>query len=192
MMPTIRIDEDVWRFLQSKAKPFEDSPNDVLRRELGIGRGETPNDVLRRHLGLPKNESVDEVQGTVAPNSGKSSNATGDFLVLTPDKDYSHQIVRGYQLKGRHYPARSFKDVLVGVCNQLISNHKSGFANIALRLHGRKRVYFSRNPEDLKFPQQLANSDVFVETNLNANLIVGICQTLLVALDLEFDSLKIE
>jgi len=35
-MPTIRIDQDVWTFLQSKAKPFEDSPNDVLRRELGL------------------------------------------------------------------------------------------------------------------------------------------------------------
>jgi hypothetical protein len=35
-MPTIRIDNDVWRYLQSKGRPFEDSPNDVLRRELGI------------------------------------------------------------------------------------------------------------------------------------------------------------
>ena len=191
MMPTIRIDEDVWKHLQSKAKPFEDSPNDVLRRELGLGRGETPNDALRRRLSLPKNESVD-AQRAAAPNSGKSTKSAGDLLVLTPDRDYSHQIVRGYQLKGRHYQARSFKEVLVGVCNQLVSNHNSRFANVALSLHGRKRVYFSRNPKDLKFPQELANSDVFVETNLNANLIVGICQTLLLALDLEFDTLKIE
>jgi hypothetical protein len=35
-MPTIRIDEEVWRCLQAKATAFEDSPNDVLRRELGI------------------------------------------------------------------------------------------------------------------------------------------------------------
>jgi negative regulator of replication initiation len=36
-MPTIRIDEEVWSFLQSKAIPLQDSPNDVLRRELKIG-----------------------------------------------------------------------------------------------------------------------------------------------------------
>lgn len=35
-MPTIRIDDDVWKFLQSKAIPLQDSPNDVLRRELKI------------------------------------------------------------------------------------------------------------------------------------------------------------
>jgi negative regulator of replication initiation len=37
-MPTIRIDDDVWTFLQSKAIPLQDTPNDVLRRELKIGR----------------------------------------------------------------------------------------------------------------------------------------------------------
>jgi hypothetical protein len=33
-MPTIRIDDEVWSFLQSKAIPLQDTPNDVLRREL--------------------------------------------------------------------------------------------------------------------------------------------------------------
>jgi hypothetical protein len=36
-MPTIRIDDEVWSFLQSRAIPLEDTPNDVLRRELKIG-----------------------------------------------------------------------------------------------------------------------------------------------------------
>ena len=35
-MPTIRIDDDVYDWLQQRAKPFVDTPNSVLRRELGI------------------------------------------------------------------------------------------------------------------------------------------------------------
>ena len=31
-MPTIRIDEEVYRWLQKRATPFEDSPNSVLRK----------------------------------------------------------------------------------------------------------------------------------------------------------------
>lgn len=31
-MPTIRIDEEVYAWLQTKARPFEDTPNTVLRR----------------------------------------------------------------------------------------------------------------------------------------------------------------
>ena len=31
-MPTIRVDEEVYRWIQSLAKPFKDTPNSVLRR----------------------------------------------------------------------------------------------------------------------------------------------------------------
>jgi 5-methylcytosine-specific restriction protein A len=34
--PTIRIDADVYAWLQSKAHPFEDSPNSVLRHLAGL------------------------------------------------------------------------------------------------------------------------------------------------------------
>lgn len=36
MAPTIRIDEEVYGWLQRNAKPFEDTPNSVLRRLAGI------------------------------------------------------------------------------------------------------------------------------------------------------------
>lgn len=35
-MPTIRVDEEVFAWLQSKARPFEDTPNSVLRREAAL------------------------------------------------------------------------------------------------------------------------------------------------------------
>jgi hypothetical protein len=34
--PTIRIDDQVWTELKGKAEPFVDTPNDVLRRLLGL------------------------------------------------------------------------------------------------------------------------------------------------------------
>jgi len=37
-MPVIRIDDEVWRLLQQSARPFVDSPNDVLRTLLGLNR----------------------------------------------------------------------------------------------------------------------------------------------------------
>lgn len=36
MPPTIRIDDDVYKWLQSQAVPFEDNPNSVLRRLAGL------------------------------------------------------------------------------------------------------------------------------------------------------------
>jgi hypothetical protein len=42
MVPTIRIDEDVFSALQARAQPFVDTPNTVLRRllDLGITKGQ--------------------------------------------------------------------------------------------------------------------------------------------------------
>ena len=38
-MPTIRIDDEVWEVLKQRAIPLEDTPNDVLRRALGLEIG---------------------------------------------------------------------------------------------------------------------------------------------------------
>ena len=39
MMPTIRIDQEVWAWLKLHAQPFEDTPNSVLRRMAGLEVG---------------------------------------------------------------------------------------------------------------------------------------------------------
>jgi 5-methylcytosine-specific restriction protein A len=39
MTPTIRIDDEVYSWLQNNARPFEDTPNTVLRRIAGLDRG---------------------------------------------------------------------------------------------------------------------------------------------------------
>jgi hypothetical protein len=37
-MPTIRIDDDVYTWLKTKAVPFDDTPNSVLRRMAGLDK----------------------------------------------------------------------------------------------------------------------------------------------------------
>jgi len=37
-MPTITVDEDVWKELQQRAEPFIDTPNTVLRRLLSLDK----------------------------------------------------------------------------------------------------------------------------------------------------------
>lgn len=39
MAPTIRIDAEVWAWLSKQARPFEDTPNSVLRRIAGLDEG---------------------------------------------------------------------------------------------------------------------------------------------------------
>lgn len=163
-MPTIRIDDEVWAFLQSKAKPFVDAPNDVLRRELLMDRLTKP---------------VDEETAT---REARENSRPHEDSLIPRDGDYTGQRVVGYRLDGESYDARTFKEVLIGVCNKLRIEHLQAFDKVALGLYGKTRVYFSKNPKQLKYPHRLKDSNMFVETNLNANLIVGICRALLEAL----------
>ena len=47
-MPTIRIDQDVYEWLQAQAKPFEDTPNTVLRRFAMLDAKEISRDGFNR------------------------------------------------------------------------------------------------------------------------------------------------
>jgi negative regulator of replication initiation len=163
-MKSIRIDDVVFAYLQSKAKPFEDSPNDVLRRELKL-------DINHRNNG-----------NTEVLGQGKSpvNNSFGT------NKDYTFRSVSGFTLKGHSFPARSFKDVIVNLSNYLRGLHRADFDQVALKLHGKKRSYFSKSSDGLKFPVQLSGKDLFVETNLSANGVVKISGRLLS--DLGYDA----
>jgi len=167
VMPTIRIDEDVMSFLQTKAKPFVDSPNDVLRRILGIDRSSSPG----------QNRQF-------AARTGRRG--------FRPDKDYAHHSVRGFRLSNQFYPCNSFKEVLLTFCGEMRKKHQEKFDNIALALHGRKRSYFSLDPSAQRLPVQITGSGVFVETNLSANRIVGICQKIAASLGYSSDDFTID
>jgi negative regulator of replication initiation len=169
MMPTIRIDDEVWGYLKSKATPFEDTPNDVLRRELKISSPQPTNVGVRMS----------------SANLGR-----GPFI--KPDKDYSYHSMKGCELNGKVIKCDSFADMLTTLFTLLSLAEDSGsFEKAALQLHGKKRPYFSKNSDDLRRPYQIPGKQLFVETNLSANNIVGFCRTFLQALGRDPASLKI-
>ena len=169
MMPTIRINDEVWGYLKSKATPFEDTPNDVLRRELKIASLQPTNVAVRvSRSNLDRGPSV------------------------KPDKDYSYHSIKGCELNGKAINCHSFADMLTTLFTLLsLAEDSDSFEKAALRLHGRKRPYFSKNSGDLRRPYQLPGKQLFVETNLSANNIVGLCRTFLQALGRDPASLKI-
>jgi negative regulator of replication initiation len=172
-MATMRVDDEVWAFLKKHAEAFEDTPNDVLRRLLLPGAHAANS---HRSHPPPTNGT------TVVPHRPMS---------FRPDQDYSYKRVTGYWLLGKHYAARSFHDVLVASAAELRKAHPNEFETKALSLHGRKRAYFARDRRDLKRAADLGGG-LFVEANLSADSIVGVCRALLTALGRNPDDLRLE
>jgi negative regulator of replication initiation len=168
MMPTIRVDDEIWAFLKQHAEPFDDTPNDVLRKLL-----------LR---------SATTKSSTPRPPSASNSSSLPNFR---PDQDYTHRRTSGFSLLANRQDARSFHDVLIGFARELRKVHGKAFEQAAAGLHGTKRAYFSRNAGDLKKPEDIGGG-LYVETNLNANIIVGICRALLKVLGHDPNDFSVE
>jgi negative regulator of replication initiation len=158
MMPTIRVDDEVWSYLKTKATPFEDTPNDVLRRELRLGQKQVPSD----GAAMP----VEEVDKPPVRN--------------LPPLDYTSYPIKGFELDGKHYRCTSFAKLVEAVCFFLFLKHGyEAFERVAPQLRGKIRPYFSKDPKDLRVPHKVAASQWYVETNFPANASVDLIHDLL-------------
>ena len=88
---------------------------------------------------------------------------------------YTSARPAAYTLFGVRHEVQTFRDVLLGVCGTCYERSPSEFEGV-LELRGRARPYFSRNPDDLHTPVQVASSGIFVETKLSAIRIVERCR----------------
>ena len=155
-MPTIRIDDEIWELLK-KNSSFVDTPNDVLRRLLNVPKPTIPN------------RPVPSLNGTK--------------YLLRADRDYANVPIASYEFDGKREQVHTFKGVLLGICENLRSRYGDKFDNVALTLHGKKRSYFSRSSSGMIHPRAIAgggatNKDLYVESNMSATSIMGLCQHL--------------
>jgi negative regulator of replication initiation len=165
------LDDDIWEYL--KKQP--------------ITLGDDHNDLLRRLLKLSPSKPAPQVPFT---------RMNGSRGVLGADKDYANVPISGYEFKGRHQQVRTFKEVLIGICESLRTTHANEFDEIALNLHGKKRRYFARTSSDMKHPRELSGSGVrgqklYVESNLSATSIMGLCQHLIQKLGYDVSVFKV-
>ena len=150
----IRIDEDIWEHLK-KNSSFVDTPSDVLRRLLGL-KNATPASPL-----------------PPSPNGTRN--------ILQADRDYAHVPITSYEFRGKTHPVRTYKEVLLDICEALRRDNAVQFDSVALTLHGKKRSYFSRSDSGMIHPKQVrgfGGADLYIESNLSATSIIGLCQYL--------------
>jgi predicted type IV restriction endonuclease len=91
---------------------------------------------------------------------------------------YTGKRINAFVFNNKRYKARSWKQLLLSVCNEINNLHKKDFEKV-LSLKGRKRPYFTKNANELRAPEKIRGTDIFVETNLSANSIVSLCEDVL-------------
>jgi len=92
--------------------------------------------------------------------------------------DYTKTKPKSFMFNGKRYEAFSWKSLLILLCEEVANLQKDKFDKV-LKLKGTKRSYFSVDKTKIKTPTKIGTTDLFVETNLNANLVVKLCNRVL-------------
>jgi hypothetical protein len=74
-------------------------------------------------------------------------------------------------IEGRTYATESWREVLLKTCEFVRTRKPSEFSRI-LELKGSRRLWFSRRREGLYAPIKIRGTDIFAESNVNANGLV--------------------
>lgn len=105
--------------------------------------------------------------------------------------NYTDKSPTAFYFKDIKYEIRSWKELLMKLCELINESHKHEFEKI-LNLSGRKRPYFSRNKDELLEPREINKTDIFAETCLSANAIVKRCQDVISLFGYSHNDIKIE
>lgn len=142
-MPTIRVDSEVYRALQSQAEPFIDSPNSVLRRVLQLrplNGSDDDEPISKGQAAAPKAAAARPGAHTRRRRQKRERAPAGSLL---PIERYKESILEVLVERGG---AASASDVMEAVGDKLAAEltptDKAQIASGGIRWH--KRVQFAR------------------------------------------------
>ena len=88
-------------------------------------------------------------------------------------EDFTHKRPFSFKLLDRAYNVKTWKDMLLTLCEELYSKDRATFETMITKtsMQGKRRKNFSKNPDDLREISRLKmnNSDIWLETNMSGN-----------------------
>jgi predicted CopG family antitoxin len=112
MMPTIRIEDDVFKGLQQLAKPFVDSPSSVIRQlleERGVLKAQDTNGAADSHARESRSRSVGTTANGLTPQPVYESYLhvilAKEFSGRGHKRDVTHAVVKRMMKDGHIGPA---------------------------------------------------------------------------------------
>ena len=83
-----------------------------------------------------------------------------------------------FEFDGRKYEVKFWKDMLPKVCAIMASRHTDRLENI-LTIKGDKHTYFSRNQGELKSPELIEGTDIYVRTDFHKDMLLHVSKRVL-------------
>ena len=112
-----------------------------------------------------------------------------DTIMLA--KSYSEKAIKTYSLNGNTYKVDSWIEMLTSLCDYFASSNRKDFEKV-LWISNDQKPRFSRYGDQLRIPEKIKRTDIFVETKLTADEVVRTSFKLLKEFGYSKDDLTIE
>ncbi len=83
-------------------------------------------------------------------------------------KSYTGESISSFSFNGNTYKVDTWDEMLMTLCDIIVAAHKEDFDKV-LWLSGQNRSYFSNIESELRHPEKIKKTGIFIETNLNPN-----------------------
>lgn len=123
---------------------------------------------------IPSPQACKNLEKTTVPS--RSQKYSTKFTASSID--YMHTKCEHFQFLGKEYRPKTWRELLSRVAEEMYRTHRADFER-CLSLRGTRRLYFSKNQNDLKYPKNIAGSKFYFEANSSANSIVKIAKALI-------------
>ncbi len=107
------------------------------------------------------------------------------FSPPTPQKpaakkpeSYADKEILSFSFNGKTNPVRYWEDMLISLCDYFAATHSKDFEKV-LWISGEDKTYFSRYSDQLRIPEKIKGTDIYVETKLGPDEIVKTSRSLL-------------
>lgn len=106
-------------------------------------------------------------------------------------ENYTGKSIVSFRFEGKKYKVTSWIEMLRKICGIMISLHGDNFERV-LKLKGRKRPYFTKDKNELRVPGKIEKTNIYVERNLNTNMIVKLSKDMVSLFGYDVKDLLIE
>ena len=109
---------------------------------------------------------------------------------LNKPESYVNKEIKSFTFNGKTNPARYWEDLLTGLCDYFAAIHSKNFEKV-LWISGEDKTYFSRYSDQLRIPEKIKGTDIYVETKLGPDEIVKTSRSLLTEFGYDASELSI-
>ncbi len=116
-------------------------------------------------------EDISPVESRPAKSEKVVSSAASGASSKKPKKtglNYNNRLIESFVFKDTTHHVESWDDMIISMCTLIAGAHKDDFDRV-LWSTGQGRVFFSKNGGDLRHPERIAHTSLFVEVNLSPN-----------------------